>query len=230
MKTETLRVEQRNRETFFSLMSQHLDRLYHFVRHDLSHFEALGDLQPSDLTAEDVVDTAVLRTYGEFIKNPATGRKIRGRLIRHAREYIEAEAGRRRSERERMVSIEQDIPDVPPAEWVTTMGEEREYFYEPDEDLKLEDIIPDVDMPIPGEDTDDAQIRQCVARELAAMPRDWRWVLLFYADGLRAGELADAIGKSESETQRVLMDARRHLHARLIAAGCGPKPEDHRAH
>jgi len=216
--------EQQYRETFFSVVGQHLERLYHFVRHELAYFEAIGDLAPTDLTPEDVVDTAVLRAYGEFVREPRIGRSIRGRLIRHAREYIEAEARRRSVERARTVSLEQDIPDVPPEEWVTTLGEEREYFYQPDEDLKLEDLVPDFDVP-PPDDANRTEVERCVGRALAAMQRSWRWALLFYADGLRGAELADAVGKPEPETRRILDEARRYLRTQLINAGCVPKPE-----
>jgi ATP-dependent Lon protease len=53
--------EQHNRERFFSSASQHLDRLYEFVRHQLAYFEAAGDLMPGELTPEDVVDAVLLR-------------------------------------------------------------------------------------------------------------------------------------------------------------------------
>jgi len=204
--------DQRNRETFFAVMSDHLEKVYRYVRHELAYFHAVGDLAPTDVSAEDVVDTAVLRAYGEFVRDPRVGRNIRGRLIRHAREYIEAEARRRSVERAHTVSLEQDVPDVPPEEWVTTMGEEREYFYQPDEDLKLEDLVPDFDVP-PPDDADRTEVERCVGRALAAMQRSWRWALLFYADGLRGAELANAIGKSEAEARRILEDARRYLRA-----------------
>ena len=51
-----------------------------------------------------------------------------------------------------LAHIGDDVPETPPAEAVSTLGDEILDFYEPDEDLKLEDIIPDFDAPSPEEE------------------------------------------------------------------------------
>ena len=63
-------------------------------------------------------------------------------LILLAIEHLNAEVKRRRAARARTVSIEQDVPETPPTEEVSTLGDEILDFYEPDEDLKLEDLVP----------------------------------------------------------------------------------------
>jgi len=64
-------------------------------------------------------------------------------LTRIAVDRLDDEINRLASERERApVHIEEDIPETSPKEWVTTLGEEILYFYQPDEDLKVEDVIP----------------------------------------------------------------------------------------
>jgi RNA polymerase sigma factor (sigma-70 family) len=226
MKIKAVPVERRNRETFFSLISPYLPRLYRFVRHELAYLQAMGDLLPDDLTPEDVVDSVVLRAYREFLKDP-TGRNIKGQLIRLAREYIEAEAKRRRSERESSIPKELDIPETPPAEWVTTLGEEIFYFYQPEEDLKLEDVVPDLDVPTPEEETERREMWRCVNSALVKMPRAWRLALLLsQVDELAGAELAEAIGKPEPETQRILEQARNYLRQKLVEAGCSLKADD----
>jgi hypothetical protein len=44
---------QQKHAAWFALVSQHLPVLYRFVRHELAYFEAIGDLLPGDLTAEE---------------------------------------------------------------------------------------------------------------------------------------------------------------------------------
>ena len=108
--------EQRHREMFFSLIGQHVKNLYHFVRHQLRYFEAVGDLMPGELTVDDVVDAVLLRAYREFVKHPPE-RKIRSWLIGLAREHLASEVKRLRTWRERTEArTEADIPDTPPAE------------------------------------------------------------------------------------------------------------------
>jgi RNA polymerase sigma factor (sigma-70 family) len=219
MKTESS--EQANREAFFSLASQHLGRLYEFVRRQLAYAESVGDLVPRELTAEDVVDAVMLRAYREFVKQPA-GREIENWLIQLAREQIQTEIRRRQSERETTVHIEEDIPETPPTEEVSTLGEEIFEFYQPDEDLRLEDIFPEVDVSTPEEWTAaKEELLRCVNAALAGMPREWRQALrLRHAQRLTAEELAEALDKDEPEIERILEYARQHLRQKLMESGC----------
>jgi RNA polymerase sigma factor (sigma-70 family) len=219
MKTESS--EQSNRETFFSTASQYLGRLYEFVRHQLAYAESVGDLVPRELTPEEVVDAAMLRAYGEFVKQPA-GRDIESWLIQLAREQIQTEIKRRKSERETTAHIEEDIPETPPTEEVSTLGDEILEFYQPDEDLKLEDIFPDVDISTPEEmAAAKEELLRCVNAALAGMPRQWRRALrLRHGEGLTGEELAEALEKSEPEIERILEYARQHLRQKLTESGC----------
>jgi RNA polymerase sigma factor (sigma-70 family) len=222
-------IEQGNRERFFSQVGRHLKGLYEFVRHHLAYYEAMGDLLPDELTPEDVVDAVLLRAYREFVKDP-TEQKIRSWLIRLAREQLEAEIKRLKSERNRTaVCIEEDIPETPPTEEVSTLDDEILEFYQPDEDLKLEDIIRDIEAPTPEELTETKELRRCVAEALAGLPEEWRRALLLrYDEGLTGVKLAKAIGKSEPEMARILKNARTSLRQKLIELGCRVKEDDSR--
>lgn len=105
------------------------------------------------------MDAVLLRAYREFVKDPS-GRKARGWLIKLAREHLEAEVKRLQSERDSAVHIEEDIPETSPRAEVSTLGEEVLYFYQPDEDLKLEEVIPDIKVPTPEQAT---EIKELVA-------------------------------------------------------------------
>ena len=84
---------------------------------------AVGDLILGGLTPEDVVDAVLLRAYREFVKKPA-GREIGSWLIQLATEQLQAEVKRLKSNRDRAMHIEEDIPETPPVEAVTTLGDE----------------------------------------------------------------------------------------------------------
>jgi len=213
--------EQHNRERFFSSASQQLDRLYELVRHQLAYFESAGDLMPGELTPEDVVDAVLLRAYHEFVKQPAE-REVGGWLVDLAKEQLRREVKRIKSERNRTVHIEEDIPETPPQEEVTTLGEEILEFYQPDEDLKLEDIFPDVDISTPEQmAAAKEELLRCVNAALARMPRAWRRALrLRHGEGLTDEELAEALDKQEPEIERILEYARQHLRESLLESGC----------
>ena len=153
--------EQRNRETFFALVTPHLDRLYHFVRHVIRYSEAMGDVGRGELTAEDIVDGAIVRAYRDFRKGLSI-RDVRSWLIRAAIDELDREVQRSERQRELALSIDQDIPETPPTEEVSTLGDEILDFYQPDEDLKMEDIIPDIEVPTPEEEAETSELRRCV--------------------------------------------------------------------
>jgi len=164
-----------------------------------------------------------LRAYRKFVKQPApTEREIAGWLIELAEAQIKRDVRRSKAERERAVHIEEEIPETPPAEQLKTLGDEILDFYIPDEDLKLEDILPDADVSPPenvvaGKE----ELLQCVNAALARMPDEWHRALrLRYTGKLTPADLAKVLRKEEPEIERILEYARQHLRQSLIESGC----------
>jgi ribosome-associated translation inhibitor RaiA/DNA-directed RNA polymerase specialized sigma24 family protein len=159
-----------DREWFFALVNPHLEKLNDVVRYVLAMMEARGDLPAGALDPEDIVGTVLLRAYDAFSKDPAQG-DIRSRLIRFALKAIEAEVRRGKNERDQGVPVEHGVPETPPQEEVTRLGEDVLYFYQPDEVLKVEDVIPDLETPSPEQEVEQKELRGCVRRALRAMPK-----------------------------------------------------------
>jgi RNA polymerase sigma factor (sigma-70 family) len=202
-------------------MSRYLSNVYHVVRHEIRYFEAVGDLRPGELAPEEVVDAILPRAYQEFLQDP-TGRKIKSRLIELAREHLRAQVQELKSWRARTpVHTEQDVPETPPQERVSTLGDEILDFYEPDEDLKMEDVIPDLDVATPEEEAERRELQSCVDAAMAGMPRAWRHALRRrHVEGLTGSELAKAMGRPEVETRRIIAHAQEFLRQRLMESGC----------
>ena len=206
--------------SFFSFVSPHLELLNQFVGHELAYAEANGDLVEGEVTTEEVTDAALLRAYEEFSKDPVRG-EIRSWLVKLARHQLEAEINRSRAARAVTVHIEEDIPETPPTEEVSTLGEEILDFYQPDEDLKVEDVVPDLEVPTPEQVVEAKELRECVNGALAAMPSVWRQLLMLRnVQGLSVRELARATNKTEAEIGPLLEEAQAHLRRRLIELGC----------
>jgi ribosomal subunit interface protein len=218
-KAEAIPAEERERELFSTLAERHLKRLYNFARREIAYDLATGDLAPGEVTAEDVVDATLLQAYREFVKEPA-GREIRSWLIGLAVETVEAEVKRSKAERARGVHIEEDIPETPPAVEVSTLGDEILDFYQPDEDQKLEDIIPDMTTPTPEQVLESRELHRYINRTLATLPRVWRRAFaLHYVEGVAVAEIARLTRSAESEVERHLEYTREHLRQSLLEAG-----------
>ncbi len=159
--------EQRIREMFLTLARRHLSGLYRFVIRQLATHEAAGDLRPGELRPEEIVDETLVRAYREFVRDHAGG-TARARMLHLAVEELESRIGRARTERER------------PAGWEepSTVSGETLYFYQLDKGLRLEDIVPDLNLPAPGHDAERRELQRCLQVALVRLPREWRQALM----------------------------------------------------
>jgi RNA polymerase sigma factor (sigma-70 family) len=212
---------QRQRELFFSLVGRHLAALDHVLRHEIAYLESVGTLLPRELRPEEVVDATLVRACREFVERPPEG-KIKRWLLALAKQQLAAEVARLKGWRDRTpVRLEHDVPETPPTEQVSRLGEEILDFHEPDEDLKVEDVLPDLEAPSPEEEIARQEMRWCVSAALAGMPEEWRRLLLLrHVEGLGGAALARAAGKSPADVRRILGHAIPYLRQRLLESGC----------
>jgi RNA polymerase sigma factor (sigma-70 family) len=228
MPSDARSAEQREREAFFAQLSRYTNGLYRYARHLLRYYQDLGDLPPGQIEVEDIVDTAVLEAYRELGK-AAADRDLKHRLMSDARRYVQKEIRQATARRELTVSKEDDVLETPPEQEVSLLGEEIFEFFEPGEDLKVEDVVPDLDAPDPEQEAETEELRQCVNSALAGMPAEWRCALtLRFGRGVKGAALARVLGKSGPETSRILERARAYLRQRLVEAGCSFTPEGDR--
>jgi RNA polymerase sigma factor (sigma-70 family) len=229
MASDARSAKQRDREAFFAQLSRYMNGLYRYARHLLRYYQDLGDLPPGQIEVEDIVDTAVLEAYRELGKagtKADTDRDLKRRLMSAARRYVQNEIRQATARSKLMVSTEENVPETPPEQEVSLLGEEIFEFFEPDENLKVEDVVPDLEVPDPEQVAETEDLRQCVNSALTGMPAEWRRVLtLRFVQGVKGAALARALGKSGPETSRILERARAHLRQRLVEAGCSFTPE-----
>jgi RNA polymerase sigma factor (sigma-70 family) len=205
------------------LVGPHLNRLSHFVRHVIRYSEATGEISRGEVSVADVVDTSLVRAYREFLEGLPQG-DIGNWLTRNAIDVLDVEVKQLTFDHERKVHIEEDVPETPPKEEVSSLGEEIMDFYQPDEDLKVEDLVPDSEAATPEEATETQELRRFVRAALAEMPREWRRVLLLRdVEGRAISDVARIIGKSEKDIEHQLEQARVKLKNTLTAYGYGAR-------
>jgi RNA polymerase sigma factor (sigma-70 family) len=206
------------RARFFARIEPHLRQLYNFIRRELADHEALGYLPRGQVSVADVAADVVLRAY-EARDQGLTDRDWRNRLLQLAIEQLAREV-REARQRRRAVATEARIPETPPEQWVSTLGDEVLDFHQPEQDERVEDVIPAADVPMPEEILEQRELQQLLRRALASMPRAWRRAfVLREVEQLEPEEIAQITGHAVSEVERDLGHARQYLRERLVEAG-----------
>ena len=133
--------------------------------------------------------------------------------MRLAQRQLQSETERSRRERGQTIPLEQTAPLTPPSEEVTTLGEEILDFYQPDEALKIEDVLPDIRTPSPEEDLELRELRRCVREALNQLPKEQRRALVRrYVFGLDTDKTRKG---GEKATRAPTRPSRR------LGSGCG---------
>ena len=206
-------------ERFATLVRHHLKPLFNFVRREIAYREAIGDLAYGEVGVEDVVDEVLARA-AEHAASDSAKRNVRTWLIKLALDRVKAAVRRSRSERARRISIEADVPETPPTQQVSTLGDEILDFYEPEEDWTVKDVIGDREVPTPEQALESRELQQYIGRTLAQLPRAWRLAFtLRYLEGLPLSEIAHITGRPTSDLRADLKHARAFLRERLLEAG-----------
>jgi RNA polymerase sigma factor (sigma-70 family) len=209
--------EDQQRDQFFKNIQPHLESFNQFVREEVEYNLATGDLKSDELTTEDVVDAVVLNAFEEYKKSPPKFPLDRW-LVMLAMKYVRNEIRRLRQDREEFVHLEENIPETPPEEEVVTLGEETLDFYQPDEDLRMEDVVADpiAETPEQVAETREA-IQQFVNQTLTELPRAWRDAfVLTRVQGFSTAEIAEIFAQPEKKVKQNLQQAENALKKKLI--------------
>lgn len=206
---------QEERDLFRQLIRPHLPILRLFVRFELSHLRARGVITTNEPTFEDLMDEVLARAY-RTLQAHQDPREAAHWLFKIAVDVLTEEARRSRL-RNRTLSLEGRPPREPTD--FDDFGESFYEFYQPDDLVKLEDLIaaPFTD---PEEAASQKEIAGRFASMLANLPADWRRaVMLAQVEGMPLPAVAKALGSSEAKVRESLKNADAYLRAELADLG-----------
>jgi RNA polymerase sigma factor (sigma-70 family) len=198
-------------------IDRRLNDLYNFVRREIASRQALGDLFAGELTPEEIVDETAATAIERFDSRPAD-LKFEDWLWQLALDAIRRRAAEIKIERESLMRLEDDGWAASSA---ARASEDEIYeFYQPDERLRLEDLIADERVPTPEEVVSKRELQRYVNQTLASLPRRWREAFVLYSvEGKTLEETARVLREPVDSVRRSVEMAREYLRERLIEAG-----------
>jgi RNA polymerase sigma factor (sigma-70 family) len=196
------------------LLAQHVQR-------EMAYFLATGELIPDVIQVESVVDEAVIRALSECEQRPpdlpfdqwlaTIASDVLDRRVRQLQTLEEAAT----SEESRM---EQRLSRVPPAQKGAAVEDEMYDWYQPDENMHMEDIVADPHTPSPEEIIANRQLQQDLDQMIALLPKRWRDVFVLHCiEDFTLEQVSLVTGQVLDEVQQDLRSAREFLRERLMA-------------
>lgn len=193
-------------------LQPYLAHLYAFVRHEIAYYESIGLLPEGELSAEEVIDAVIETALNLWDRRPSGSLRpwLLQLALRRLRQYLQAARERPSDE----VPLEVLVPQE---DWSTlNLDTEIWEFYEPDEVVAWEDLLPDASTAPPDEFLAHTEVDEPLGEALQALPPRVREVFVLYAlEGLREDEIARLYGWNIHTVKKYLAQARDMLRERL---------------
>jgi RNA polymerase sigma factor (sigma-70 family) len=216
LRAEAQALEEKDWHEFFkAIVTYKLKDLLRLARHEIVNMQIKGVLEPGELRPEEVVDEAVVRVFSRSTKKDLP-KDIEWALTREIIAVVEEFAEKLASERSATVSLEESVAITPPEEEVSTLGEEILYFYQPDEALKLEDVVADPTALTPQDVVEDAEVTHILYNYLNELPDSQRKAYtLTVIEGYSPEEVAMIMQLKPEKVNQLVEQARESLQQKL---------------
>lgn len=202
--------------SWFAVVEPYLNDLYRLARREIVYLQASGDLLPSDITPEELVDTVVVLGFEKQHEKPEN-MELKPWLYRLALVQLEEEIRKSRESREALHMEERIVAH----EGATADDDSWLFdFYQPDEVLSLEDLVAYPDDLSPEEVTSLAEEQRHAQPALATMPRSWRQALWFlHGEKIAPGQVALILDTPVTDLEQISRRAETFLRGRLADKG-----------
>ncbi len=197
-------------EAFEKFVENLMPRLYSFALKEVRNRIYQGQLKPGDIQVKDVLDEAIVRVSDSIKqKTEFEEKEVRKELYRQIISVINQWT------RERRTQISVLEKTLPPEEIDTELYE----FYQPDDIVHVEDIIPDT-IETPDEEVEEEEMQKAIDHVLSVLPDKWRQAFrLIELEGFSPEEVAMIQDRSVEEVKKEVEMARAFVSEKLADLG-----------
>ncbi|HHN73261.1 MAG TPA: hypothetical protein ENK13_04145 [Thermopetrobacter sp.] len=192
-----------DRAAFDGLVEEEMAGLLQAAGHEIRYYESLGDYPPGYLTPEELVGEAMVQAWRHRTEKPG-GMRPRAWLYAMLFRAADALAARRREiQSHETLSTDQRVPDDPLVlDPVYDDDEEFYEWYQPDEALKWEDVLPADTVP------PERIVSFCERAPAALQPVERRAALLYFRLDFDMEQVCRILGRGPEEVGPMLERAR----------------------
>jgi len=212
------RARRSDRASFDERLRPLLRLLYTLAVSEVRDRQVAGDLPLGAVDPVEVLDEVVARTYEAF-RSDGIDPPLKTWLVSTMNTYLDEVQDTHRAEPTvaSPVHLEESLPHDDPLD-VRSLGDDQLEFYQPDESLHLEDVLPDLALADPVEALSAREQMRYVYRALRQLPRRQRQAFLLHADGFDDMEIAMIQNRSEKEVGQDIRAVREIILNQLESA------------
>ncbi len=201
-----------------ALIDTLLPRLERAVKRELAFLQSQGALPPDYPTVQDVVGEVVAAVISDW-KTGMDSHAAYLRMLKELHRVLDKEVQASRTFGE-MVPLEEPAPLDPADQAENMVGEEFYEFWQPDELLRIEDVIAGGAAEIPAASARDDQKIGYTLRLLRDLPIAWRRALMLHElEDIAEEEMTSILGIDLPTVAARISQADHYIRARLTEAG-----------
>ena len=196
-----------------------LPRLESYIRHELTYLRANGDLLEGYPSIEDIRDEAFIQLQTQWDGLEHTDEALYPVMLKTVNQILEKEVIQT-TQQDLNISLESLVPKDATDQAEDMVGEEAGEFFQPYEQLHIEDLIPDSDVETPEQQAETEAVDACY-QLMTDLPILWRrTALLVYREQLSPEDVGhQVLNVSPDEVRKILSLTESFMQTRLHERG-----------
>ncbi|MGB9772558.1 MAG: HPF/RaiA family ribosome-associated protein [Bacteroidota bacterium] len=211
--------ENARQKVFSDAVRNRLASLYNFARREVLHHQLSGDLEPGDISPIELVNEAIVNVF-EKSRSTFSEKEIEHLLYKEVWDILQREIDEVKASRAQSTSVEKIVENMPVEEEPAAggfSGDELFEYWEPEEVLHLEDVLPESTFPTQEQILEDGELQNLLVHALVRLPEiERRAFVLSDVEGFQLEEIALILSVRIEEIEDIVNAAREKVKKELM--------------